>query len=150
MALPETWPGAELPTSVHGTGVSYQGTGVLILGPAGAGKSSLALQLMALGAGLISDDLTWLELRDGTVFLTRPPQAATLSQIEARGIGILPAKAVLGVPLHLLVDMSEVETQRLPEPRHHIVAKRPIRTFRRVDNPAFPAMVLQYLKSAQG
>ena len=48
--------------------VAWQGRGALILGRSGAGKSALALQLMALGADLVSDDRT--ELLAPTVPLT--------------------------------------------------------------------------------
>lgn len=150
MVLTDIWHSADLPRSIHGTAVSVHGRGALIVGPAGSGKSSLALQLLALGAGLISDDLTWLDLCADGLQVSRPPQSSTGVQIEARGLGLLTATPAPAAPLHLVVDMSETETRRLPEARHHIIATHPIRTFRRVDNPAFPAMVLQYLKSEQG
>ena len=45
---------------LHGSAVEIEGRAVLICGPAGAGKSTLAAGLIALGARLISDDLSIL------------------------------------------------------------------------------------------
>lgn len=46
---------------VHGSAVEIGGKAVLICGKAGAGKSTLAAGLIALGARLISDDLSVLQ-----------------------------------------------------------------------------------------
>ncbi len=98
--------------SFHGTGVVLDGVGVLILGPSGSGKSSLALALLAHGAHLIADDGIWL---DG-ITLTRPDTAAPL--IEAYGIGLLNAGHIVHTaPLRLVVDLSQPEPQRLPPRR---------------------------------
>lgn len=48
---------------IHGTAVELASKAVLICGPAGAGKSTLAAGLIALGAKLISDDLSVLQPR---------------------------------------------------------------------------------------
>ena len=50
---------------MHASCVSYENHAVLILGPSGIGKSSLALQLMALGAVLVADDKTCLRKIEG-------------------------------------------------------------------------------------
>lgn len=42
---------------LHGTAVAIEGQGVLLRGPAGAGKSDLAWRLIEAGAVLIADDL---------------------------------------------------------------------------------------------
>jgi len=51
---------------LHGTAVEVDGEAVLICGPSGAGKSTLAAGLIALGARLISDDLSVIAPGDGT------------------------------------------------------------------------------------
>ncbi|MBU3030389.1 HPr kinase/phosphorylase [Paracoccus marinaquae] len=102
---------------VHGTTVTLAGRGVLILGPSGSGKSSLALQLMAAGAGLVADDRTDLSRVEDTVIASCP--APLRGRIEARGIGILAAAAEDPVPLALVVDLGRIEDHRLPPQREH-------------------------------
>lgn len=52
---------------IHGSAVEIDGRGYLICGPSGAGKSTLAAGLVAIGARLISDDLTAVAgSQDGT------------------------------------------------------------------------------------
>jgi serine kinase of HPr protein (carbohydrate metabolism regulator) len=43
----------------HASTVTIDGRAVLIAGPAGAGKSTLAAALTALGARWLADDLVW-------------------------------------------------------------------------------------------
>ncbi|WP_245999082.1 HPr kinase/phosphorylase [Paracoccus methylarcula] len=101
---------------LHGTTVALDGKGLLILGPSGSGKSTLALQLMAVGAGLVSDDRTVLQ-REGDRIIAAAP--STLSgRIEARGLGILHAKAAGPVALSLVVDLGQGEDMRLPPHRY--------------------------------
>jgi HPr kinase/phosphorylase len=96
----------------HGSGVAIDGQGILILGPSGSGKSSLALALLAHGASLISDDAIWLE----TAQLIRPDSAPPF--IEARGIGLLNAGPFAATaPLSFVVDLSRTEPHRLPPRR---------------------------------
>lgn len=52
---------------VHGLGVAYGGRGVLFLGKAGAGKTTLGAELFSQpGAGYFSDDVPWVA-SDGTL-----------------------------------------------------------------------------------
>lgn len=136
-----------LPQSVHATAVSYEAAGVLIVGPSGTGKSTLALQLMALGAGLISDDLVWLEEDKGDLLLSRPPQTNTPLLIEARGFGLLPAAANGRAPCQLVVDLSQDAAERLPDPLVLSIGHHSIPLVQKVDHSAFPAMILQYLRA---
>jgi HPr kinase/phosphorylase len=61
--------------------------GILILGESGAGKSSVVLKLLALGARLVADDRVELFVRDGVLHATAPATLAGL--LEARGLGIV-------------------------------------------------------------
>jgi HPr kinase/phosphorylase len=94
---------------VHGTCVAREGAGVLLLGPAGAGKSDLALRLLSRGFDLVADDQVLIE--DGAA----RPAAALAGLLEVRGLGILrlphaaPARLALAVELGL--------SERLPEAR---------------------------------
>ena len=139
------WPPSQLPASVRGTAVAADGRGLLLVGPSGRGKSSIALQMICLCARLVSDVIVWLERRDDVPWLAYPPQAPQPPRIEARGVGLIPFETGPSAPLHLLVDLGRIETARLPEDAMVEVAGMPVRRLHKVDNPAFPAMVLQYL-----
>lgn len=145
MAPQPAWSPSEIPGPVHGTALSVAGRGLLLIGPSGSGKSSIALQLICLGACPISDDIVWLDLREGAPWLFYPPQAPRPLRIEARGVGLIPFDPGDPAPLQLLVDLGRTETARLPEDATLDIAGRPVRRLHKVDNPAFPAMVLQYL-----
>lgn len=97
---------------VHGSAVTLGGRGLLILGPSGSGKSALALGMMALGADLVGDDQIELRRTGDLVVMDAPD--AICGRIEARGVGILAAHAAGPVPVALVVDLGQVETERLP------------------------------------
>jgi HPr kinase/phosphorylase len=101
---------------LNATAVAVNGAGLLFLGAPGAGKSSLALALMAHGATLISDDGVWLNPDPTGARLQRPPQSPDL--IEARGIGLLRGGPITAAaPLAVIVDLDTAETERLPPRR---------------------------------
>jgi HPr kinase/phosphorylase len=89
------------------------GRGVLILGPSGSGKSSLAIAMMALGAGLVADDRVAVR-REGPGLVAAAP-AALAGLVEARGVGILRVPAAGPTPLALAVDLAEAPAARLPQ-----------------------------------
>lgn len=112
---------------LHATAVSLDEAGVLILGASGSGKSALALEMIARGATLISDDGVWVDLTASQPFLERPDTATDL--VEARGIGLLRAGAIRGrAALELAIDLDRAEPDRLP-PRRMVTAggvRRPL------------------------
>lgn len=61
---------------------------LLIEGPPGIGKSSLALSLIDRGAVLIGDDGLVIEARDGRLFAS--PHPNTHGLIEIRNLGLVP------------------------------------------------------------
>lgn len=105
---------------LRGSSVAVGGKGVLITGLAGAGKSSLALDLMALGGGLISDDWTIVTIASGQLLADAPD--ALRGRIEARGIGILAAQPAGPTPLSLVVELTDLRDARLPPLRHIEIA----------------------------
>ena len=70
---------------VHGTCVDVDGTAVLLLGPAGSGKSDLALRLIDGGARLVADDRAEVRLRDGRLVVSAPPETGGLRGVRGRG-----------------------------------------------------------------
>lgn len=131
------------PVRLHASAVAFNDRGVLIRGASGSGKSSLALHLMALGATLISDDQTELDVAEGIVYMRAPSPIAGL--IEARGIGILTADSCIA-PLVLVVDLDRAETDRLPHKHSATYFDRKFPCLHKVENAAWPAGILQYLK----
>lgn len=104
---------------LHGTAVALCARAVLITGASGSGKSALALEMMALGAGLIADDRTRLFPSDGALFAAAP---STLpARIEARGIGLIPVDLHPPAPLMLIVDLDLAPPARLPDPGTRVI-----------------------------
>jgi HPr kinase/phosphorylase len=131
----------------HASTVAVGGHAVLIEGPSGSGKSTLALALMSLGADLVADDRTRVYSEGARLMAIAPPNLP--EAIEARGIGLLPARLIGPVPVVLGVDLSLTETQRLPLPRHSLLCGCNIRLLHNVGSVHFPAMILQYLRGIQ-
>ena len=128
---------------VHATAISAKGRAALIIGPSGAGKSSLALQLIALGARLISDDRT-VVTRKGDRVLTAPPDAIA-GRIEARGVGLLSVDYDSDVPVALIVDLSQKETERLPQDHSYGLLGINFPCLWHAPSPHFAAAILLYL-----
>lgn len=108
---------------VHGTAIALQGHAALIRGPAGAGKSDLALRclmqpatpLVPQTAVLIADDQVLVTPEGDRLTLTCPPTIRGL--MEVRGIGLMPVPLRDSAELALIVDLvSSGEIERLPEP----------------------------------
>ena len=110
---------AVLGTTVHASAVLAGARAILIRGPAGAGKSRLALDLIGAAqcglipfARLVADDRIQLAASHGRLLGRPPPALAGL--IEVRGLGIrrLPHEpvAVIG----LVVDLASPDAERLP------------------------------------
>lgn len=100
---------------VHGSCVDFEGKAVLVIGPSGSGKSSFALELIALGGVLISDDQVVLSKSKQNITVKTPPHLGGM--IEARGIGLLKCSYIQSSHLNLVVDMSIKPQSRMPKPR---------------------------------
>ncbi|MEM6902316.1 MAG: hypothetical protein AAF556_03650 [Pseudomonadota bacterium] len=112
------------PINQHGTVVrlacptSGKPRGVLITGPSGIGKSTLALSLLEqYGAQLVADDQVLLTTRWGNEIWSDCP-ANISGLLEVRGVGLVPYPA-LEKPqrVDLVVALTPaLKTARLPEP----------------------------------
>ena len=131
----------------HASCVAWQGHGALILGQSGAGKSALALQLMALGADLVSDDRTEL-LAEADALTARAP-ATIQGLIEARGVGLMRVPFVPKAEIALVIDLDQPEPNRLPPQREITLLgiSRPL--VLAVPQPHFPAAILCYLQGSR-
>jgi HPr kinase/phosphorylase len=91
---------------------------VLIRGPAGAGKSRLALALIQTAGRdlrftrLVGDDRLHLEAAHGRL-LVRPVKALA-GLIEVRGLGIRRVSYEPLAAVGLLVDLASADAERLP------------------------------------
>lgn len=86
------------------TCVAIGGRAILIEGPPGIGKTSLALALIDRGAALIGDDGVSLERSGGRLLASPPPNTAGL--IEVRNLGLLPWPTVSDVPVALILRLD--------------------------------------------
>ncbi|MBB4208171.1 HPr kinase/phosphorylase [Roseinatronobacter bogoriensis] len=134
---------------IHSSAVAFevegQSAGVLILGRSGSGKSELALELMAIGAVLVSDDQTLLRRDGASIIAQAPPTIRGL--IEMRGLGILRARVLDTAKLVAVVNLDETEAQRLPERVFADVLGVQLPCLRNCASSAFPAGLKQYILS---
>ena len=99
---------------LHASCVELSGTGVVLLGPPGSGKSDLALRLVDGGARLVSDDRLAVA-RQGDLLIGRPP-GPIAGLIEVRGLGIMRIDHCASSRLGLVVALGGAEPPpRLPE-----------------------------------
>jgi serine kinase of HPr protein (carbohydrate metabolism regulator) len=105
--------------SVHASAVLAGARAVLLRGPAGSGKSRLAMGLLAAAqagllrfARLVGDDRVHLEAVHGRL-LVRPTESLT-GLIEVRGVGIRQLAYEPVAAVGLVVDLSADDAERLP------------------------------------
>jgi serine kinase of HPr protein (carbohydrate metabolism regulator) len=103
--------------NIHATCVVLQNFGVLLLGKSGAGKSDLALRLIAdRGARLVADDRVDITVKDGKIQASAPQILQGL--LEVRGVGIIKTDFVPSAEIKLVVELvsSSTNIERMPEP----------------------------------
>lgn len=98
-------------TVIQASAVAIGGRALLIEGPPGCGKSTLALTLIDRGAQLIGDDGVALARRGDRIVASPPPRIAGM--LEIRGVGIVELPAV-SAPLTLAI-MLGTGGPRLPD-----------------------------------
>jgi len=105
--------------TVHASAVLVGARAVLIRGPAGSGKSKLALALIQaaqsglLGfARLVGDDRVLLAAAHGRLLARSAPALAGL--IEVRGLGIRRLDHEEAAVVGLVIDLASEQVERLP------------------------------------
>jgi len=83
-------------TTIHGVLLDVHGSGVLITGKSGVGKSETALDLITRGHRLITDDVVNIKLV-AEKFLMGSGSELTKHKMEIRGLGIIDVCAIFGV-----------------------------------------------------
>ncbi|NOR63157.1 MAG: serine kinase [Rhodobacteraceae bacterium] len=131
----------------HGTAVSRNGRAALLLGSSGAGKSRLALQLMAYGADLVADDAVGLNLAGRSVILSCAPSIKGM--IEARGVGLLTVNVIDKAALAIVVDLDKTAHTRLPALEAHSILGVKFPLISGKDNPNLAAIVWCLLGGGQ-
>ena len=86
------------------TCVAIDGRAMLIEGPPGSGKSSLALALIDRGAQLVGDDGVTLVVDAGVLLAAPPPHTAGL--LEVRNVGLLPFPTLAHAPVALVLRLD--------------------------------------------
>ncbi len=89
--------------------VAIAGRAVLIEGPPGSGKSSLALALIDRGAVLIGDDGVALELcmdGSGELRLEASPAPNIAGLLEVRNVGLVHFQTAAKVPVALVLRLD--------------------------------------------
>jgi HPr kinase/phosphorylase len=95
------------------------GDAILLLGPAGSGKSDMLLRLLRLGFTLVADDQVIIE--DGQA---RAPEALA-GLLEVRGLGLFHLPCLPTATLRLVITLRPGEPERLPPPRRHAALDLP-------------------------
>ena len=100
-------------THLHGVLLNVSGSGVLIRGEAGIGKSECALELIKRGHLLVADDVVEVQRRWGRFLVGSCPEMLR-HYMEVRGLGILDVELLFGVG-SILDEMSiDMEVELTP------------------------------------
>ena len=106
--------------TVHASAVLVGARALLIRGPAGSGKSHLALKLIEAGetglltfARLVGDDRVHLEAHNGRLVARPADKLAGL--IEVRGLGVRRVPYEPAAVVGLVIDLSAKDGERVPQ-----------------------------------
>ena len=146
---------ADQSPTVHASAVLAGARAVLIRGPAGSGKSQLALALIQAAetgllrfARLVGDDRVHLEARHGRLIVR--PAAALAGLIEVRGLGIRRLDHEPIAVVGLVVDLAAEDAERLPAAGETALLGVPLRRLAVAAGADALAPILALLRSPEG
>jgi HPr kinase/phosphorylase len=90
---------------IHGALLEIYGLGTLIIGESGIGKSECALELIAKGHRLVSDDVVEIKRTDKDALIGSGPELIR-HHMEIRGLGVINIKDLFGVAF--ITDAKEI------------------------------------------
>ena len=96
------------------TCVAIGGRALLIEGPPGSGKSSLALALLDRGAILVGDDGVLLSVAAGQLFAA--PAPATAGLLEIRNVGLVRRDCLPQAPVALVIRLDPAAPRFVEQP----------------------------------
>jgi HPr kinase/phosphorylase len=99
---------------MHASCAARDGSGVLLTGAPGSGKSDLLLRLLDRGFSLVADD----QVDIGNDGMARPPEALA-GLLEVRGLGLMR------LPFLLVARLVSGQVTRLPRPNRDSVLGLP-------------------------
>ena len=100
---------------MHASGVVLDGRALLIAGPPGAGKSSLAAALVRAGGQLLSDDAVALQLSDGVLIAHAGSVVLQLRAAEDERLSA-DGRTALGRPARSSADKRRYVSAGVPDP----------------------------------
>lgn len=114
--------------------VAIEGRALIIDGPPGSGKSSLALALIDRGAGLIGDDGVSFHVSESGQLLASPPPEIT-GLLEVRGVGLVSLISEGDVPVALILKLVNENDAALGE---RLPSALNIRSIMGIEVPVLP------------
>ena len=113
---------------IQATAISFKKHAILIQGPVGVGKTSLALQLIERGATLIGDDVVEIYIKNNRLYCKSKEKLKGV--IEVRGLGLVSGLKVAEPALVLcVIRLHKKLPERLPKQKTISLLKKKIPVF---------------------